>query len=156
LTRLEHNEHKFVERCDGDTDGAVINLRFDSSSSHGRLKRAAAKKRLPFIIDLESWRLPFLAGPEDESFGSDAHTALAASVPLPLGPSVFQDQGHLEAMTRVAVQAQVGALYTFAPYFLVASLEILGSISTCVRSSRCNGSLLGNISQLGFTSALMR
>ncbi|HXV06231.1 MAG TPA: hypothetical protein VFP23_10050 [Solirubrobacterales bacterium] len=123
FTRLEHNEHKFVERCNGDTDGIVINLRFDSPGKHGRLKRAAIEKRLPFVIDIETWRLPFLSGPEDESFGSDVHTPLAAAVPLPLSPEVLGDQALFEALVRAAVQAQAGALYTFAPYFLASSLS---------------------------------
>jgi hypothetical protein len=123
LTRLEHNEHKFIERCDGDTDGVVINLRFDSPPKHGGLKRAAIEKRLPFVIDIETWRLTFLSGPEDESFGSDADTPLAAAVPLPLKPDALDSQSALEALVRVAVQVQAGALYTFAPYFQVDSLE---------------------------------
>lgn len=121
LTRLEHNEHKFIESCDGDTDGVVINHRFDSR--HGRLKRTATEKRLPFLIDTETWRLPFLVDREDESFGSDVHTPLAAAVPLPLKPEAFQDQALLETLVRAGVQAQVGALYTFAPYFLISSLD---------------------------------
>jgi hypothetical protein len=123
LTRLEHNEHKFIEGCDGDTDGVVINLRFDSPPNHGRLKRAAIEKRLPFVIDIETWRLPSLSGPKDETFGSDIHSPLAAVVPLPLRPEAFRSQGLLEALVRASVQAQVGALYTFAPYFLVRSLS---------------------------------
>jgi hypothetical protein len=121
LTRLEHNEHKFIERCDGDTDGVVINLRFDSSPKHGRLKREAIAKRLPFVIDLETWRLPFLAGREDESFGSDVNTPLAAAVPLPLDPAALADSDALGGFVRRAVQVQVGSLYTFAPYFQVSS-----------------------------------
>lgn len=123
LTRLEHNEHKFIERCDGDTDGVVISLRFDSPPKHGGLKRAAMEKRLPFVIDIETWRLVFLSGPEDESFGSDIHTSLAAAVPLPLEPEALDGQAALETLVRAAAQAQAGALYAFAPYFQVASLE---------------------------------
>ena len=123
LTRLEHNEHKFIERCDGDTDGVVINLRFDSPPKHGRLKRAAIERRLAFVIDIETWRLPFLSGPDDDSFGSDIDTPLAAAVPLPLEPEALEDRARLEALVRAAAQAQVGALYAFAPYFRVASLD---------------------------------
>lgn len=123
LTRLEHNEHKFIERCDGDTDGVVIPLRFDSPPKYGRLKRAAMEKRLPLVIDIETWRLVFLSGPEDESFGSDIHTSLAAAVPLPLGPEALDSQIALETLVRATAQAQAGALYAFAPYFQLTSLE---------------------------------
>lgn len=123
LTRLEHNEHKFIERCDGDTDGVVINLRFDSPPKHGGLKRAAIEKRLPFVIDVETWRLAFLSGPEDESFGSDIDTPLAAAVPLPLSPESFDSHTALEALVRATAQVQAGALYAFAPYFQIASLD---------------------------------
>lgn len=123
LTRLEHNEHRFIEDCDGDADGVVINLRFDSPPKHGRLKKAALGKRLPFVIDIETWRLPFIPSSEDESFDSDLRTPLAAAVPLPLTPDAFDDASALERFVRLAVQVQVGALYTFAPYFLVTSLE---------------------------------
>lgn len=123
LTRLEHNEHKFIERCDRDTDGVVINLRFDSPPKHGRLKRAAIEKRLPFVVDIETWRLAFLSGPEDESFGSDIHTPLAAVVPLPLRPDALESQIALETLVRAAVRVQAGALYTFAPYFQISSLD---------------------------------
>lgn len=123
LTRLEHNEHKFIERCDGDTDGVVINLRFDSPPKHGRLKRAAIEKRLPFLIDIETWRLPFLTGPEDEEFLGDIETPIGNATPLPLRPESLKDSAVLARLVRAAAQVQVGALYTFAPYFLVASLD---------------------------------
>lgn len=123
LTRLEHNEHKFIERCNDDTDGVVINLRFDSPPKHGRLKRAAIEKRLPFVIDIETWRLAFLSDSEDESFGSDIDTPLAAAVPLPLRPEALDNQAALETLVRAAARAQAGALFAFAPYFQVSSLE---------------------------------
>jgi hypothetical protein len=75
------------------------------------------------VIDIETWRLPFLSGPGDESFGSDIDTPLAATVPLPLRPEALKSQAALETLVRAAVQAQAGALYTFAPYFQVASLD---------------------------------
>jgi hypothetical protein len=123
LTRLEHNEHKFIEGCNGDADGVVINLRFDSPPNHGRLKREAIIRRLPFVIDIETWRLPFLAGREDKSFGSDVDTPLAAIVPLPLDPTGLAGSAVLGSLVRRAVQVQVGAIYTFAPYFQVSSLD---------------------------------
>lgn len=123
LTRLEHNEHKFIEGSNGDADGVVINLRFDTPPKHGRLKREATAKRMPFVIDIETWRLPFLTGREDESFGSDIDTPLSAAVPLPLDPTAFANPAALGAVVRRAVQVQAGALYTFAPYFQVSSLE---------------------------------
>lgn len=123
LTRLEHNEHKFIEQCDGDTDGVVINLRFDSPPKHGRLKRTAMEKRLPFVIDIETWRLPFLSGPEDKSFGSDIHSPLAAAVTLPLRPEALHSQSALETLVRATAQVQAGALYAFAPYFQIDSLD---------------------------------
>lgn len=121
LTRLEHNEDKFIERCDDDTDGVIINHRFDTGSRLG-MKRTAIENRIPFLIDLETWRLPFLSGPEDDSFGSDAETLLASSVPLPVSPSDLDGHEALEKLVRAAVRAQTGALYTFAPYFQVNSL----------------------------------
>lgn len=123
LTRLEHNEHNFIVRGNSDSDGVVINLRFDSPPKHGRLKREAIAKRLPFVIDLETWRLPFLTGREDESFGSDVNTPLAAAVPLPLDPTALGDSASVDVLARRAAQVQVGALYTFAPYFQVSSAD---------------------------------
>lgn len=122
LTRLEYNEHKFIERCDGDTDGVVINLRFDSSRD-SRLKRAAIEKRLPFVLDIETWRLPFLIGPKDEAFRGDIETPIGAATPLPLRPESLMDPAVLTGLVRAAAQVQVGALYTFAPYFLVTDLD---------------------------------
>lgn len=123
LTRLEHEEHKFIEHCDGDTDGVVINLRFDAAPGRGRLKRMVIEKRLPFVIDIETWRLPFLTGPEDEAFRGDIETPVGAATPLPLRPEDLKDPTVLAGLVRAAVQVQVGALYCFAPYFLVASLK---------------------------------
>jgi hypothetical protein len=123
LTRLGHEEHKFIEHCDGDTDGVVINLRFDAATGRGRLKRTAIEKRLPFVIDIETWRLPFLNGPEDEAFRGDIETPVGAATPLPLRPEELKDAAVLAKLVRAAAQVQAGALYCFAPYFLVSSLK---------------------------------
>jgi hypothetical protein len=123
LTRLEHNEHAFIESCNGDTDGVVVNLRFDSSQRIEGLRQAALKHRLPFLIDLESWRLPYLSGPEDDSFGSDARTPLAQAVPLPLSPEALEDSRRIEALVRTAASVQAGAMMFFAPYFQVRSVN---------------------------------
>lgn len=123
LTRLEHKEDKFIEHCDGDTDGVVINLRFDAAPGRGGLKRAAIKKRLPFVIDIETWRLPFLTGPEDEAFRGDIETPVGAAASLPLRHEDLEAPTALAGLVRAAVQVQAGALYCFAPYFLVSSLE---------------------------------
>jgi hypothetical protein len=123
LTRVERGEERFIESCRGDTDGVVINLRFDRPTHLGGLKAAALGRRMPFLIDLETWRLPFLSGPEDESFGSDVQTSVARSVRLPLDPYELLDREATAALVRATVTAQVGAALCFAPDFQFASLE---------------------------------
>jgi len=123
LTRVETNEAPFIARCADHTDGVVINLRFDTPPKHETLKRAALRARLQFLIDLESWRLPYLKGPEDKSFGSDAQTVLAKAASLPLDPTFFSDPGLADGFLRAAITAQVGASLSFAPDFQFRSLE---------------------------------
>jgi len=123
LTRLEVNEHRFVAETDGDTDGVVIAHRFDTPPKHGRLKREALKARMPFLIDIESWRLPYLADEGDRSFGSDVDTAIAGSVSLPMSFESLLDGSRSEPLVRTAAVAQSGALITFAPDFQFLTID---------------------------------
>jgi hypothetical protein len=135
LTRLEFNEHNFVRRCAGHTDGVVINLRFDTPPKHGGLKRATLAARLPFLIDLETWRLPFLAGSDDDSFGIDAQTAVAKAVPLPLSAFALRAPGRIEGLIRVAATVQAEAALSFAPDFQFSALDdpLLDINVDCIR-----------------------
>jgi hypothetical protein len=133
-TRLERNEIEFVRFGVGHTDGVVIPLRFDTPPEPGsrghfagvtgsELKNAVLAARIPFRIDLETWRLPYLLHAADYSFGSDARTIVGRAVRLPLKPHAFADGAAVDALAQAAVIAQVGADVTFAPDFLVRSLD---------------------------------
>jgi hypothetical protein len=123
FTRVESNEHKLIETSRDDTDGVVIPLRFDTPPKHGHLKRAALDVKMPFLIDLETWRLPFLEGADDDSFGSDAQTVVAQVVPLPLTPAALEGEEALQSLVRTGLAAQAGAEYAFAPDFQVRVLD---------------------------------
>src|SRR6188472_4350558 len=123
FTRLEVGEHRFIAEADDDTDGVVILHRFDTPPKHGRLKREAVKSRMPFLIDLETWRLPFLEHDKDRSFGSDVDTAIAGAVPLPLSPDLLLDPARSEPLIRTAAAAQSGAEVTFVPDFQFLALD---------------------------------
>lgn len=101
----------------------VITLRFDTPPRHGSLKAAALSARMPYWIDLETWRLPYLADHEDTSFGSDAQTAVAQAVPLPLRPELLAHDQACQGLVRAGITAQVGAEVTFAPNFQFVSIE---------------------------------
>lgn len=134
-TRPEVSDHRFVESCGDHTDGVVIPLRFDTPLPEGsgrnlpsrrtgtELKAAALAARVPFLIDLEAWRLPYLTGPHDASFGRDAQTVVARAVPLPLDPSGLASESDAQRLVRAAISAQAGAALTFAPDFQFASLD---------------------------------
>ena len=88
-TRVEVNERRFVEACADHTDGVVIAHRFDTPPLPGspdaalgktgsELKTAALRSRVPFLVELETWRLPYLQDHDDDSFGRDARTAVGA------------------------------------------------------------------------------
>lgn len=123
LTRLEFNEDGFVASCDGDTDGVVISLRFDTPPKHQVLKAAALRARMPFLIDLEAWRLPYLESRQDESFGIDAQTAIGRAVSLPLDPELLSSPALTQPLVRASIAAQVGAELNFAPDFQFSSLD---------------------------------
>ncbi len=78
---------------------------------------------MPFLIDIEAWRLPFLRNSEDRSFGSDVDTAIARSVPLPLSPEFLLDRGRSEPLVRTAAVAQSGAETIFAPDFKFLTID---------------------------------
>jgi hypothetical protein len=133
-TRVEFNEERFVEACAGHTDGVVIALRFDTPPPRGspaalrgktgsELKNAALAAGVPYQIDIETWRLPFLRDADDDSFGSDARTSTAGAVPLPLTPADLADDTLAQPLVRAAITAQVGAVTTFAPYFGFTALD---------------------------------
>ncbi len=113
-TRLELSEQRFVEEGAEHTDGVVIALRFDPPSS---LKSEALAARLPFLIDLETWRLPYLSGHGDKAFRRDAATIVAQAVPLPLTAASLSDDESLLQLVRAGITAQAGAEVTFAPDF---------------------------------------
>jgi len=123
LTRLEFNEDGFIASCDGDTDGVVISLRFDTPPKHQVLKAAALRARMPFLIDLEAWRLPYLEGREDKTFGIDAQTAIGRAVPLPLDPESLSSPALTQSLVRTSITAQVGAELSFAPDFQFRTLD---------------------------------
>lgn len=123
LTRVELSEDRFIAEASGDTDGVVIAHRFDTPPKYGHLKRETLKARMPFLIDVETWRLPYLKDSEDRSFGSDVDTAVAGSVPLPLDPTILLDPGRSEPLVRTAVVAQSGAEVIFAPDFQFVALD---------------------------------
>jgi hypothetical protein len=133
-TRVEFNEKRFVESCAGHTDGVVIAHRFDgthspsnadgtSSLQIGVLKAAALQARVPFLIDLETWRLPYLSDADDESFGADARTAIGHSVALPPTPEALRSDRSLQPLVRTAIAVQVGAQRVFAPDFQVGAVD---------------------------------
>ncbi len=133
-TRLEVSEHRFVEEGAEHTDGVVIALRFDTPSSRAladppgavvdsQLKSAALAARMPFLIDLETWRLPYLSDREDKAFKRDAATIMAQAVPLPLTAEALGDDESLLQLVRAGIIAQVGAEVTFAPDFQFQSLR---------------------------------
>lgn len=99
----------------------VIPLRFGAKCQ--QLKAAALAKRIQLLIDLETWRLPFLDNDQDKSFGSDVETAIAQVVPLPLTSEKLRDDPALQPLVRAAITAQVGAADTFAPDFQIESLD---------------------------------
>jgi hypothetical protein len=123
FTRLEVNEHRFVSESDGDTDGVVIAHRFDTPPKHGRLKQESLRARMPYLIDIESWRLPYLESDQDDSFGSDVETAIAGAVPLPLSTDLLLDPGRSQALVRTAATVQSGAEVSFAPDFQFAAID---------------------------------
>jgi hypothetical protein len=133
-TRVEFNEERFVETCADDTDGVVLAQRFDTphrldsrearrGKTGSELKNAALRARIPFLLDIETWRLPYLSDREDESFGRDVHTMTAQAVPIPLTSESLADEATTHSLVRAAVSAQVGAARTFAPYFQFTSLD---------------------------------
>jgi hypothetical protein len=129
-TRLEFSEHRFVEQCAGHTDGVVIPLGFDTTSQPGaapvlrsRLKAAALASRTPFLIDLDTWRLPYLTGRDDRTLERDAATVMAQAVSLPLTPKALHEAQTLLSLVRTGMTAQVGAGRMFAPDFQFESLD---------------------------------
>jgi hypothetical protein len=100
------------------TDGVVIALRFDS-----QLKSAALASRIPVLIDLETWRLPYIASHEDKAFRHDTATIVAQAVRLPLIAEDLGDEEPLLRLVRAALTAQVGAEVAFAPDFQFHSLR---------------------------------
>jgi hypothetical protein len=116
-TRIEHNEREFIRSCRDHTDGVVVAARFAS------LATDALHAEVPFLIDLETYRLPFLNGPEDESFGRDAKTTLARSVPIPVTSSALEQDLVLERLVSASIALQTGARMTFAPDFMFESLD---------------------------------
>ncbi len=129
---MEFSEHRFVGQCAEHTDGVVIPLGFDTSSQPGagvppvvrsRLKPAALDARTPFLIDLETWRLPYLTGRDDRTLERDAATVVAQAVPLPLGAKSLDEAQALLSLVRAGMSAQVGAEVTFAPDFQFESLD---------------------------------
>jgi hypothetical protein len=129
-TRVELSEHRFVEVAAEHTDGVVIPARFDAAPSAGgpqngaagSLKNAALASRLPYLIDLETWRLPYIEDLADETFKRDLRTLTAQALPLPMKPQHLADDTALQPLVRAAITAQVGAHITFAPDFQIASL----------------------------------
>ena len=115
---MEFNEHNVAAEGAGHTDGIVIALRFES-----QLKSATLAARMPFLVDLETWRLPFLSGRGDTTFKRDAATVTAQTVPLPLSAADLDDDGRLLQLVRAGITAQVGAEIIFAPDFQIQSLE---------------------------------
>src|SRR6202035_551066 len=116
--RLEFNEHRFVAEATDHTDGVVISLRFES-----QLKPATLTSRIPFLIDLETWRLPFISGRADETFKRDTATVVAQAVPIPITAEDLGDDESMQQLVRAGMTAQVGAEITFAPDFQFRSLE---------------------------------
>lgn len=88
-----------------------------------RLKPAALAARTPFLIDLDTWRLPYLTGRDDPALERDAATVVAQAVPLPLTPKGLREAKALLAFVRTGMSAQVGAATTFAPDFQFESLD---------------------------------
>jgi hypothetical protein len=132
-TRVEVTDHRFIEGCAEHTDGVVILLRFDTPLASGveqvgdetgvDLKRAALRARVPYLIDLETWRLPYLKDSEDASFGRDAETIVAHAVSLPLRPADLASDEAAQELVRAAAAAQAGAAIMFAPDFQFRSLD---------------------------------
>lgn len=127
--RLERSEPAFVAACGSHVDGVVVAGRFDaphwpdsraakSGLTGSELKRDVLEAHLNFILDPETWYLPHLDGLEDRSLGRAARMPCAAAVPLPLKVQDLDDDS-LERLTRSVLRAQVGAICTIAPYFMV-------------------------------------
>jgi hypothetical protein len=153
LVRLEHNELNFARAAAEHCDAVVLAAAFDApywpdsgESAKGKtgseLKATVLGARVPYRIDLETWKLLELRHHEDRELGRFALTACAQAVALPVTPATFADDDALRALVTAAVRTQAGAELTYAPDFPIGAIaDPWGAVN--IRALRLTAQLLG-------------
>lgn len=137
--RLGHDEVPSIIGLAAHAAGVVIGAKFDAS--HWRdesseqlvipgtpargfeLRYEVERLGLRYLFDLESWRLPELQSHEDRDLGRTARTLIASAIDLPLTIKSASEAVTFDALLGAALESQVGAALTFAPYFTIRSLD---------------------------------
>jgi hypothetical protein len=78
---------------------------------------------VPYVIELETHRLPFLTDEKDESFGKDRRTELGQAFTYPLAPGQLGDMPSVQPAVRAALRVQAGAGFAVAPDFMFTDLD---------------------------------
>lgn len=139
FVRVEHDEVSTIAGIAAHAAGVVIGARFDAPhwnrgsgeqlalpgtpAAGFELRYEVERLNVPYLFDLEPWRLLELSSHLDATLGRTARTHIASAVDLPLTVRSVSNPVMFDALIRAAIESQAGAAMTFAPYFTVSSIE---------------------------------